>query len=317
MFSPLPERPGTLAGILGGKNVGTPHPPEALRVLPIWCPWRYEEPEKPRADGKLDKVPYQVKRSRDPQKAKTNTPATWGTYDEAVAAYERSHREGWKRPFDGIGWMCTKEFTGIDLDHCINEQREISEQALDLVALFASYTYVTPSGAGLRIVIRATKPGDRCRWPGIEIYDQVRFFTWTPDHLQGTPETIEDGQTELDSLYKELVPEVQERPQNVQNVHFQCSSSDDDILKKARNAANGAKFRALYDQGSWKGYGYPSQSEADQALCRMLAFWCDGDVSTIDRLFRQSGLYRDKWERDDYREDTIKNAIGQNWRVAS
>jgi putative DNA primase/helicase len=40
-----------------------------------------------------------------------------------------------------------------------------------------------------------------------------------------------------------------------------------------------------------------------------LAFWTGRDAVRIDSLFRQSGLYRDKWERQDYREHTIDEAI--------
>ncbi|MEZ4870419.1 MAG: phage/plasmid primase, P4 family [Caldilineaceae bacterium] len=50
-------------------------------------------------------------------------------------------------------------------------------------------------------------------------------------------------------------------------------------------------------------------SSADQALCNHLAFWAGCDPDRMDRLFRQSGLYREKWERADYRERTISKAI--------
>jgi hypothetical protein len=40
-----------------------------------------------------------------------------------------------------------------------------------------------------------------------------------------------------------------------------------------------------------------------------LVFWTDGDADAVDRLFRQSGLYREKWERDDYRTRTIDLAL--------
>ena len=33
------------------------------------------------------------------------------------------------------------------------------------------------------------------------------------------------------------------------------------------------------------------------ALAEILAFWCGGDTEQMDRLFRQSGLMRDKWDR--------------------
>jgi primase-polymerase (primpol)-like protein len=41
----------------------------------------------------------------------------------------------------------------------------------------------------------------------------------------------------------------------------------------------------------------------------MLMFWCSGDLDRVDRLFRQSGLMRDKWDRktgeDTYGAKTI------------
>ncbi len=79
------------------------------------------------------------------------------------------------------------------------------------------------------------------------------------------------------------------------------------LIEKAKNAKDGAKFTAL-----WNGNisGYKSQSEADLALCCLLAFWTGGDRSRIDSLFRQSGLCRDKWkDREDYREKTINAAL--------
>ena len=59
--------------------------------------------------------------------------------------------------------------------------------------------------------------------------------------------------------------------------------------------------------------GYSSQSEADMALCSHLAFWTEKDPAQIDRLFRQSGLMRDKWDRPQagttYGAITIQKAI--------
>src|SRR5262249_32731530 len=52
-----------------------------------------------------------------------------------------------------------------------------------------------------------------------------------------------------------------------------------------------------------------SQSEADMAFCRMLASRHNGDAEAIDRAFRASGLMREKWNRDDYREATIAGAV--------
>jgi primase-polymerase (primpol)-like protein len=61
--------------------------------------------------------------------------------------------------------------------------------------------------------------------------------------------------------------------------------------------------------------GYESHSEADLALCSLLAFWTGGDRSRIDRLFGQSGLMREKWDEVHYADDstygkkTIERAV--------
>src|SRR5437868_12708594 len=84
------------------------------------------------------------------------------------------------------------------------------------------------------------------------------------------------------------------------------SLSDREMIDKAMAATNGAKFKTLWNGDT---SDYASPSEADLALCTMLAFWTGKDATRIDALFRQSGLMRPKWERSDYREDTIAQAI--------
>ena len=65
--------------------------------------------------------------------------------------------------------------------------------------------------------------------------------------------------------------------------------------------------------GNWKGR-YTSQSEADIALCNLLAFYCQCDTNQMQRIFRRSGLYREKWnerrgEAGTYGEITINRAV--------
>src|SRR5204862_378831 len=60
---------------------------------------------------------------------------------------------------------------------------------------------------------------------------------------------------------------------------------------------------------------YPSQSEADLALCCMLALRTGKDAARIDSLFRQSGLIRDKWYREDYRERTLAAALANTGNI--
>ena len=82
--------------------------------------------------------------------------------------------------------------------------------------------------------------------------------------------------------------------------------SDESVRRKAFASKQGEKFKALWDGVIPEG---KSHIEADAALCAMLAFWCGGDIEQMDRLFRQSALMRDKWERDDYRTATLTKAV--------
>ena len=87
---------------------------------------------------------------------------------------------------------------------------------------------------------------------------------------------------------------------------------DEDLLEKATSASNGEKFERLWNGNT---AGYDSQSEADMALCCLLAFWTGGDRTQMDQLFRQSGLLREKCDEvhyadgSTYGEKTIERAI--------
>ena len=96
--------------------------------------------------------------------------------------------------------------------------------------------------------------------------------------------------------------------------------SDEELIAKASAAKNGDKFRRLW-QGDISGYG--SHSEADLALCGLLAYWCGNDPGRVDQLFRQSGLFRPKWDsqrgNQTYGAITIAHALsqGSGWQVSS
>ncbi|WP_220201932.1 phage/plasmid primase, P4 family [Reticulibacter mediterranei] len=227
--------------------------------------------------------------------------------------------------------MLADGITGIDLDHCVNEQGVIEEWASTIVKKLASYTEYSPSGTGLHIFVRGhVAKGLKRGIPqpylpshekaAIEMYSNGRYFTVTEKHLTGTPTTIEERQSVLDSLYAEFGERepVQQKPQLahmplLSSAPSLLGLSDQELLQKAETASNGDKFSALFFQGSIA--GYPSHSEADQALCNMLAFWTGKDAIQMDRLFRQSALYREKWDANrggaTYGDITIERAIQQ------
>ncbi|SIS20057.1 hypothetical protein SAMN05421752_1262 [Natronorubrum thiooxidans] len=165
----------------------------------------------------------------------------------------------------------------------------------EIIQQLESYTEVSPSGTGYHVLIHGDLPdGRNCRG-GIEMYDQSRFFTVTADHVDGTPTSINERQDALQAVHEEFVAEDDTNDEIDATGGRRDDSSqsqtlgleDEVLLEKARSAGNGEKFDRL-----WRGNtsGYDSQSEADMALCCLLAFWTGGNRMQMDRLFRQSGL---------------------------
>ncbi len=124
---------------------------------------------------------------------------------------------------------------------------------------------------------------------------------------------IQPRQDQLNWLYFEIFGPEEERPQAKPSP---SNLPDEVLIKKAMTAANGQKFKALWE-GSTEGYtdedGNPDESSADMALMSILAYWTGGDKVQMERLFFRSGLgLRDKWiDRADYRKRTIKKAISR------
>ena len=272
--------------------------PEGLKALPQWVVWRYEERE-----GKTTKVPYNATSNT---MASSTDSATWETFEEVLAA---SRNGDW----NGVGFVFTEDdpFTGVDLDNCRHAvTEEIKPWARKIVDRLNSYTEVTPSGTGFHVICRGALPPGRRRKGDLEMYDSSRYFTVTGEHLEGTPLAIQERPRELAALHLQTFGAPKTTPATAVAAPPSLALDDASLLEKARTAKDGAKFTALMG-GDWS--GYESQSEADQALCNILAFWTGHDAERMDRLFRQSGLYREKWDspRGDstYGRNTIEGAI--------
>jgi putative DNA primase/helicase len=272
--------------------------PADLQALDQWVVWRWLK-----RNGKRTKVPYNA---RTGAQAASDDPATWSPFEVALRYLDRGR-------CDGVGFVFRADdpYTGIDLDKCRDpETGAIEPWALEIIKRLASYTEITPSGTGVHIILKAKLPPGRRRKGRVEMYETGRFFTMTGHHLDGTPRAIEDRHAELKALHVEVFsadkPAVP--PSNVPKpARGAADAADAELIEKAKRSANGAKFSALWDGDT---SGYDSPSEADAALCGLLAFWTGPDEERIDRLFRQSGLYRDKWERADYRAGTIELVLG-------
>jgi putative DNA primase/helicase len=109
-----------------------------------WVCWKYET-----RGGNKTKVPYQPNRVN----ASSTDDSTWSAFDAVASAYASGGKF-----FDGVGFVLTdSDLAAFDLDHCRDPATgEIQTWAAELVARAASYSEVTPSGAGLRIIGRGS-----------------------------------------------------------------------------------------------------------------------------------------------------------------
>ena len=267
--------------------------PETLKALPIWALWRIEKDPK----GRETKVPYSPHYNG---RASSVDPKTWGTFDQAARKFES--KPGF---YKGIALVISIDsgLIFIDIDHCVDEDGVFSETAVDIIDSFGKqFIEYSQSGTGIHIIAKGRIPKSfKNSRNGVEMYNNARFCSLTGNVLyQGEP--AEDQET-IDLIYhKYKTPEKVKKAVRIQNEALQ---KDDRWV--IDHAAQHGKFSDLY-QGSWSGL-YGSQSEADLGLCSILAFWTDCNTDQIDRIFRSSGLYREKWERQDYRENTIENAV--------
>lgn len=284
-----------------------------LIALDNWVVYKLED----RGDSKPAKVPYKPG-SFGKIKAKANDRQTWGTYAQAKEDVLAGHAAG-------VGFQLSDTpFFGFDFDHVVDPASgEVSMGAEAYVTLLGTYTEVSPSGTGLRgIGVGTLPPGGRRKanlfGPGteFEIYDSGRYLTITGNTLSGYPTQIISCNGNLDSLHAALFgkPKAAGTTVTIGGASLDAAPphvTDDMILAMASKATNAAKFRKL-----WAGNtnGYSSASEADLALCNLLVFWCGRDAQRVDRLFRQSGLLRAKWDEQHgsqtYGEMTIAKAIG-------
>lgn len=272
--------------------------PQDLRSLFQWVCMEVTPGKNDKGEAILKKKP---KNPRNGYDAKSNDSTTWGSFVDAIAGCRR-----YKFTHIGFAFSETDPYCGIDIDHCVGPDGELSALAQEILPQFqGTYSEYSTSGTGIHIIAKGSIPeaGRKDPKKNLEIYFAKRFFVFTGNVLSNNP--IINLQDQINEFYRDYFKREESRNTNIQRPTLM--HGDDEIIEKAGKAKNGSKFSALYS-GDLSGND-GDHSAADQALCNLLAFWTK-DPDQIDRIFRSSGLNRDKWEkRKDYREGTIKKAI--------
>lgn len=281
--------------------------PSELKKYDQWVLWKLEE----HAEGNPKKVPY----STSGYKASSTNPETWSSFDEVSDTYRNSADD-----YSGIGFVFTKEdpYLCVDYDHVIDSMGIIDPEISEEIKIYNSYSEISQSGTGIHAIMIGTTPGSRKRGNGREMYDDGQFIAITGNHLKSTPFTVNKVSEEvIKAVYNKMIKPVEnsskskisagEHPKESE-MAVKSGTSDFSIFKKCKCEKSADRFNILYG-GNWDVLGcYPSQNEADLALCSMFAAHTQ-DRGQIDRLFTGSGLYREKWTRVDYKESTISKAL--------
>lgn len=277
--------------------------PNRLRGKPYFCLMKLEQKL---GKTKKDKVPYRTNGAR----ADPTNPEHFTSLEKVIKIFD-------KGGYDGIGIGLFDDIIAIDIDDCV-EDGKLNDFATEIVEALKTYVEFSISGTGVHIWARA--PGliyDKERYYfnnrtyGLEIYPAgvTTKFIVTTDNAINDCDINECTEAFIGVAEKYMVRPTAEKPKVDAPGSY---LSDESVIEKMLASKNAEKTKALWGGEIPEG---KSHSEADAALCMILAFWCGGDEEQMNRIFRQSALIRDKWDElhgaDTYGNLTIRNAIAR------
>lgn len=284
--------------------------PQELKDMKRWVCYSLVE----KSTGEITKVPINPITGKN---ARCNDENTWTFFNIAISGCV-------KYKCDGLGFMLGNSIFGIDLDnHPDKDGNVLSKEQFDnlsneFISTLQSYTELSQSGKGIHILCKGILPEGRRRKGNVEIYDKDRFFVMTGNTSYNYP--IINREKEIIPLWEKYVNDTKsdeyysfsEYPiNNYSNNTNIIELSDNEVLEKASSSKNSSLFISLM-KGDTSSYR-DDHSSADLALCTILAFWTNKNFNQIDRIFRKSGLMRDKWDQmrgeTTYGNLTIRKAI--------
>ncbi len=316
--------------------------PADLRENGRFCLWKYEE-----RDGRQAKVPYNPITG---ERVRANDPNTFSDFATAERVLEHRPKRFQGLGIGLFGDMvgvdidhCMDEAGTLsplaqDVVELLDSyaERSPSGTGLHVLCRAPGFTfdparyYTKNSGLGLEVYVAGqtsrylTVTGDVVRDAPIRTCPEA--LQALLDRYMRRGEKAE-GSGEILVNYKELAraagPDVRtgntESDVPVDNTAGAAQESEEaallddaEVLDRMLGSAKGAAIAQLWG-GEWEELGFSSQSEADMALCNYLAFFTNRDAEQMDRLFRQSGLMRAKWDRPQsgstYGALTVERAI--------
>jgi primase-polymerase (primpol)-like protein len=245
---------------------------DELKSQRRWVLWRLETIHE-----KQTKVPYQP----TGRKAMANNRATWHTHAECASV--ASHFSGVGLVLGTVDGVCV---WGVDIDGCCDAvSGKFTSESRDIVIGLDSYGEYSPSGTGCHVLGIGTLPGPGLKktHPGckaVEVKADGYYFTFSGRHLSKTPNVLTTRQAHVTALYDRL---------------SKLAASKASGLKVSLPVSQEERLQKLMS-GDMSDYNN-DHSTADFALCILLAKKHGCNAFRIDDAFRESGLYREKWEQ--------------------
>lgn len=284
--------------------------------------------------GKTDKLPVDFNTGRFPVDAQDAS--YWSNY-ETIKAYADMFGAGY-----GVGFVFTEKtpFWFLDIDNCVY-QGTWSPLAQEMFAeLNGCAGEVSSSGKGCHLFGVGRIPKHRCnptdKLIDLELYHTGRFVAFGDMTITWGDASFDcsDGLKRIVDKYFTPSDPSSDTPATWTDkpcVEWRGSVNDDELLRRAFEAKSaagvfGAKatFQQLFDADqSALSQAYPDlyrdrgydESLADGGLAMHLMFWTGKDCERTKRIMMRSKLIRDKWDREDYLNRTILNAMGASKTV--
>ncbi|HSH52083.1 MAG TPA: phage/plasmid primase, P4 family [Bacteroidales bacterium] len=276
--------------------------PTELKKLNNWCGFKLQQ-----RNGKTTKVPIDANTGN---LGKSNDENTWSSFDTALGSINKFN-------CDGIGFFFKPPYFGIDLDDVrpeierYKQNDEADNIVSEFIEMMESYSELSVSGNGVHIIAKGDLPEGGSRKGNVEIYNSGRFFVMTGNSISRFTEIAEDELGKINYLHNKYIGSNEPSKKHQNNENQGNGLAIEKIIEIARNSKNGMRFK-LFMGGGWEQF-YTSQSEADMAFANDLAFWTNRDYEKMDSIFRESSLYRDKWDRktgdSTYGQLTLNKAI--------
>ena len=271
---------------------------KSLKERPLWLLWK-----KQNQDGRAAKVPFAA--SGGSSGTNEAFSKTWVIYQEAELAAA-------KKNADGVGFKIPNGVFFLDIDH-----KDLNDPMVkEILDRFNSYTEYSVSGDGIHVY-------GLCDFSKLPTYeDKNGSVKLSKDYYIHHPSNglelyvgeltnrfaVYTGNMILDLPLQDCTAAVIDTLNRYMRKPEKIKPSKEDkrierVIQDLRNQSKGDKFSRLFDQGVID--DCTDHSKLDAVLCALISSRVGDDTELIDAIFRRSALYRDKWEREDYRDRTI------------